>query len=144
MKLRRPHDALGGCIWLPRFIDKARHHLAGTLAKDYQGAFCNPLGIDGVFLGHFAVKRDEILDMLRREANDEAVGQWFVSRPDASPEKIRLWNELAPNIGSPGFPGERMFKWTMKHIYPGCSDVRVTTIFRAIAWDEGYLDEVCT
>ena len=33
--LRRPHQALAGCIWLPRFIDKCRLHFAVTLPPDY-------------------------------------------------------------------------------------------------------------
>jgi hypothetical protein len=142
MKLRRPEDRLAGCMWLPRFIDKARHHVAGTLAQDYQRAFCSPLGIDGVFFAHFALSKDEVIEVVRREKSDEAIAAWFVARAESSEEKIRAWNELAPNIGRPGFPGQRTFQWGMKHIYVGCSDPRVISGFTAIAWDEGFLDSV--
>ena len=141
MHLRRPTDRLGSCVWLPRFIDKARHHLAGTLAEDYQRAFCSPLGIDGVFLTHFDLTKEEIIDAIRRERTDEAIAAWFVARPECNAEKIQEWNDLAPHIGEPGFPGERTFRWGMRHIYAGCTDPRVTNGFAAIAWDEGYLDE---
>jgi hypothetical protein len=134
---------LGGCMWLPRFIDKARHHFAGTLAADYQGPFCNPLGVDGVFLGHFGLKKDELFEVIRREPTDDGIVAWFISRPESSPEKVRSWNETAPNIGRPEYPGARTFKWAMKYVYPGCADPRVTSVFLAIAWDEGFLDEVC-
>lgn len=142
MKLPRPHDKLAGCIWLPRFIAKARHHFAGTLAADYQRAFCSPLGIDGIFFTHFALQKEDVLEAIQREASDEAVAAWFSARPESNPEKVRAWNELAPHIGEPGFPGQRVFHWGMKHIYVGCADPRVTTGFTAIAWDEGFLDEV--
>jgi hypothetical protein len=141
IKLRRPFDSLAGCIWLPRFIDKARHHLAGTLPPDYVGAFCNPLGIDGIFLSHLLLKRDELLEVIRRESTDEAIAGWFAARRESAPERIAAWNELAPQIGKPGFPCARTFRWTLKYLYPGCTDPRVTTNFLAIAWDEGYLDD---
>lgn len=130
-------------MWLPRFIDKARHHFAGMLAEDFQRAFCSPLGIDGVFFAHFALKKEEILEAIRREKSDEAIAAWFVARPESGEEKIRAWNDLAPNIGREGFQGARTFQWAMKHIYAGCRDPRVTTGFTAIAWDEGFLDEMC-
>jgi hypothetical protein len=129
-------------MWLPRFIDKVRHHLAGTLAEDYQRAFCSPLGIDGVFFAHFALKKEDILEVIRREKSDDVIAAWFLARPEASAEKVRAWNELAPHIGEQGYPGQRTFQWGMKHIYAGCTDSRVTSGFTAIAWDEGFLDEV--
>lgn len=130
-------------MWLPRFIDKARHYFASTLHADYQRAFCSPLGIDGVFFAHFALKKEEILEAIQREKSDEAIAAWFVARSDSNEEKIRTWNELAPNIGKEGFPGFRTFRWGMKHIYAGCTDPRVASGFTAIAWDEGFLDDVC-
>lgn len=107
MTLRRPYDTLTGCRWLPRFIDEARHHLAGTLPPDYRIAFCSPQGVDGFFLRHFGLAKDEILAVVRREGSDEGVAAWFVARPDADGERIRTWNELAPKIRKPGFPGHR-------------------------------------
>lgn len=130
-------------MWLPRFIDKARHHFAGSLPPDYQQAFCHPLGVDGVFLGHFKLTKEEILAVVEREESDEAIATWFVGRPESGLEPIKAWNELAPNIGKPGFPGHRSLQWGMKHLYVGCSDPRVDSGFTAIAWDEGFLDEVC-
>lgn len=129
-------------MWLPRFIDKSRHHLAGTLAPDYQGAFCNPLGIDGIFLRFFEIMKPDILEVIRTAPEDDAVAVWFTARPQASAEAILRWNELAPNIGRPEFPGGRTFRWGMKYVYPKCTDPRVTTGFLAIAWDEGFLDDI--
>lgn len=142
MDLRRPYDKLGGCMWLPRFIDKARQHFAGTLAEDYRRAFCSPLGIDGVFFAHFALQKDDILEAIQREKSDEAIVAWFLARPELSAEKVRAWNDLAPHIGQPGFPAHRTFQWGMRHIYVGCTDPRVDSGFTAIAWDEGFLDDM--
>jgi hypothetical protein len=128
-------------MWLPRFIDKARQHEAGTLPSDYQRGFCSSLGIDGVFFAHFALTKEEILTAIAREKTDVAISGWFTGRTDSSAEKIRAWNELAPNIGRTGFPGHRTFQWGLKKIYANCTDSRVTSGFTAIAWDEGFSDE---
>lgn len=141
--LRRPHDTLAGCMWLPRFIDKARHHSSGTLPRDYQRAFCSSMGMDGVFFSHFKLAKEEILSAVQREGSDEAIALWFSRRPDSSVERIREWNLLAPKVGMPGQPGHRAFAWGLKHIYVGCTDPRVISGFTAIAWDEGFLDEAC-
>jgi len=142
--LRRPTAKLADCVWLPRFIDKARHHLAGTLDPDFVRPFCHPLATDGVFLGHFELTKEEILDVIARSNGDDAVVvEWFRQRPHYGAEKVAAWNELAPNIGKPGFPMHRGFTWMLRQLYGGVPpDPRVNSAFTAIAFDEGYLDEL--
>jgi hypothetical protein len=130
-------------MWLPRFIDKARHHAAGTLPADFQRAFCSPMGVDGVFFAHFKLTKEEILPAIQREGSDEAIGLWFSRRPDSGEDRIRDWNLIAPKIGMPGQPSHRIFVWGLKNLYAGCTDPRVNSGFTAIAWDEGFLDEMC-
>ncbi len=142
MKLRRPHDTLGGCLWLPRFLDKARHHLAGTLDPAYQRAFCNPRGVDGFFFAHFSLTADEILAAVQRAPSDEAFARWFCARPASNAERIAAWNDLAPKLGMPGQPGEQTLQWALQNVYPGCTDPRANSCFTVLAWDEGFLDEV--
>ena len=143
MRLRRPSDQLAGCVWLPRFVDKARHHLAGTLDPDYVMPFCHPLATDGAFLKHFELGRDEILAVVRDSAGDDRpVAEWFVCRPQGTPERIAAWNELAPSLGKQGFPVRRGFLWALQHYYGGVADPRVNSIFTAIACDEGFLGDL--
>jgi hypothetical protein len=60
-----------------------------------------------------------------------------------SAEKVAAWNELAPNIGKPGFPMHRGFSWMVRQLYGGVPpDPRINSAFTAIAFDEGYLDEI--
>lgn len=139
--LRRPHEALAGCIWLPRFIDKCRCHFAGTLPHDYQIAFCSPHGIDGIFLDYFGLAPADAQSVIHATRTDEDVARWFCAQPGVNPEKIQLWNELAPNIGKPGYPGERGFAWARRHFLAACTDPRVISGFTAIAWDEGFIDD---
>ena len=80
MKLRPPTDTLAGCVWLPRFVDKVRHHLASTLEPDFVRPFCHPLATDGAFLSHFSLEKDEIIEIVRASNGDDAaVERWFLS-----------------------------------------------------------------
>ncbi len=140
--LRRPLDQLAGCIWLPRLIDKARQHLAGTLPPDFQRAFGHALATDGAFLAHFQLVFADTLTVIKQAASDDKVARWFLAQPGVNPATITDWNTRAPRFGEPGQPGERAFRFAMKTLYRGCPDPRVTTAFTAIAWDEGFLNEV--
>jgi hypothetical protein len=132
---------LAGCLWLPRFIDKCRLHFSGTLPPDFQIAFCSPHGIDGLFLAHFGITAEEAQSAIRASQTDAEVSRWFCAQPKVTLERIQCWNELAPNIGKPGFPGERGLRWARRHFLAGCTDLRVNSGFTAIAWDEGFLDD---
>jgi len=139
--LRRPQEALGGCIWLPRFIDKCRLHFSNSLPPDYEIAFCSSHGIDGIFLAHFGITPDDTKAAIRAASTDSEVARWFRSQPGVIPDTIQSWNDLAPNIGKPGQPGERGFAWARRHFLASCTDPRVISGFTAIAWDEGYLGD---
>lgn len=138
--LRRPQEALAGCIWLPRVIDKCRLHFSGILPPDYEIAFCNPHGIDGIFLAHFGITSADMQTAIRTASTDAEVARWFCTQPGVRPETIQSWNDLAPNIGKPGQPGERGLEWARRHFLAACTDPRVISGFTAIAWDEGFLD----
>ncbi len=78
MKLRRPTDKLAGGVWLPRLVDKARHHFAGTQEPDFVRPFCHPLATDGAFLAHFEIDQDEILRVVKESNGDDpVVAAWF-------------------------------------------------------------------
>lgn len=142
IRLRRPTDSLGSCLWLPRFIDKCRLHFAGALPPDYQLPFCHPRATDGAFLAHFGLTKEEALAAIARAENDDDVVAALVARGALTTEKIAAWNTLAPNLGRPGFPCEKSFAWARQHYFPTCTDPRVDSVFTAIAWDEGFLDEI--
>ena len=143
-KLRRPTDQLAGCIWLARFVDKTRLHLAGTLHPDFVFPYAHPLATDGAFLRHFGLEKESIIEAIRGAAgHDEAVSAWFLNQPGCTEEKIRAWNELGPHLGQPGYPVHRGFQFVLKTYFGGrVPDPRVNSVFTAIAYDEGFLDEV--
>lgn len=129
-------------MWLPRFIDKCRLHFAGALPPDYQLPFCHPLATDGAFLTHFGLTKEEALAVVAGAPDDAAVVAAFTARGTLTAEKTAAWNALAPNLGRPGFPCEKSLAWARRNLYPSGTDPRVDSVFTAIAWDEGFLDEI--
>ena len=136
MPLPRPQDQLAGCVWLPRFADKARRSLNRQLPLTYRLAFGSRWGIDGAFIRHFGLTLDQFLAAVRQSADNEALAQWFLSLPAASPERIAKWNRRAPLLGVKGHPGYRtrhVIKWVL---YPKSVRTPVNSLFEAIEQDE--------
>ena len=100
-----PRDnSLAGCVWLARFLAKARLLLADQLPPDYVERFGAPDGVDGNFFRFFAVGHEQLMDVIRREPSDEAVARWFLALPGISAERIAAWNDFAEKLGHPGLP----------------------------------------
>ena len=135
-RLPRPQDQLAGCVWLPRFAEKARRFLAQQLPLTYRVAFGSRLGIDGAFLRHFGLTVPQFLVAVRRSAGNAALAQWFLSLPAASPERIAEWNRRAASLGAKGHPGyliRHLIKWVF---YPKSVIDPVNSLFEAIEQDE--------
>ncbi len=136
MRLPRPQDQLAGCVWLPRFAEKARRFLAQQLPLTYRVAFGSRFGIDGAFLRHFGLTVPQFLVAVRRSAGNAALAQWFLSLPAASPERIAEWNRRAALLGTKGQPGyltRHLIKWVF---YPRSVMNPVNSLFEAIEQDE--------
>ncbi len=136
MQLPRPQDQLAGCVWLPRFAEKARRFLAQQLPLTYRVAFGSRLGIDGAFLRHFGLTVPQFLVAVRRSENNAALAQWFLSLPSARSERIDEWNRRAVLLGTKGHPGyltRHFIKWVF---YPKSVLVPVNSLFEAIEQDE--------
>ncbi len=135
--LPKPTEILAGCVWLPRFIAKARRHAAGELKDDYLLAFCHPRGVDGRFLAHFDLEQEATLSAIVNCTDVQEVERWFKAQPSVTAERIAAWNELAPKIGSPGHPGERELKFILRRTYPnGIPPEALHSSFSAILFDE--------
>lgn len=137
MKLRRPTERLADVCWLPRFIDKARAHLDGTLPGEYRRRLGSARGMDGAFLRHFDLTKEAFLDAVRDSAgSDLAVAKWFYAQPGATDQKVEQWNAIAPELGKPGQPGYEILQWAMEHIYKGSAYTGSESIFEIIEADE--------
>lgn len=136
MRLPRPQDQLAGCVWLPRFAEKARRFLAQELPCTYRLAFGSRFGIDGAFLRHFGLTVPQFLIAVRRSEDSAALVQWFLSLPAVSPERITEWNRRATLLGTKGQSGyltRHLIKWVF---YPKSVFTPVNSLFEAIEQDE--------
>ena len=136
MHLHRPQDQLAGCVWLPRFADKARLSLNRQLPLLYQLAFGSLFGVDGYFLRHFDLTIDQFLAAVRQSADNAALARWFLAHPGASPPRIAEWNRRATVLGAKGHPGyltRHLAKWLF---YPKSVWSPVGSVFEAIDQDE--------
>ncbi|MEK7475439.1 MAG: DUF5069 domain-containing protein [Candidatus Coatesbacteria bacterium] len=68
---RRPIDQLGGYVWLPRLIDKARAKLANSL-----GEYIYNCGSDQHFFSFTGLAADAFLEAVRTSPDDAGVLAW--------------------------------------------------------------------
>ena len=142
MTLRRPWDKLADCMWLARFVDKARLPLTASLTPDFAPYFGHALATDGAFLKHFGLKLDDCVVAMRiHGTSDDDFAAWFLAQPGVTTDTIASWNAGAFDLGKPGQPMARSFSWARRKYYTDAgADDRVDSVFSGIAWDEGYID----
>lgn len=144
MNLRRPWAKLADCMWLARFVDKARHHLTGSLNEDFEPFFGHALATDGAFLKHFDLKLEDCVSIIQIHGDDDdSIARWFLDQSGVTPKIMATWNADAFDLGKPGHTMERSFRWARRKYYSGAgADESIDSVFSGIAWDEGYLDEM--
>jgi len=134
MKLPRPTEKLAGCVWLPRILAKARLLQRGALPPDYEARFCHPNGVDGLFLSHFGLSREEVLSAAMR--SDEEVANWFLSRIRGDAKRVEEWNQVAVNLGKPGYPLADRLPVALATVYKHVASQGMTTVFEVLDADE--------
>src|SRR3954466_12749704 len=81
---RSPRETMDGWVYLPRFVDKIRLHLAGKLHPEYQENFTK--GFDGAWLKASGVSADQIIEVVKNSITDGQVCDWVrknVKKSDA-------------------------------------------------------------
>lgn len=135
MELPGPRVKFAGCVWLARLVAKARLLQAGQLPPAYAERFCSGNGVDRQLLTFFQLSREDVLE-LAHLADAEAV-QWFAKRTGATPEHIERWNQLAVNLGRPGFPMAERLPVALATTYAHLEAKEISTVFEALEADEG-------
>ena len=102
------------------------------MPPDYTANFCHLKGVDGQFLSHFALSREDILSAAA--VSDERASEWFLSR--SSVERVEQWNQIGLNLGRPGFPMAERFPVALATIYKNVSGRGLTTVFEVLEADE--------
>ena len=80
---RSPRETMDGWMYLPRYIDKIRLHLAGKLHSDYQENFGK--GFDGMWLKAAGVTHEQMIDVVKNSITDGEVCDWVRQNVKRSP-----------------------------------------------------------
>ena len=71
---RSPREVMSGWVYLPRFVDKIRLHLAGKLHPDYQENLTK--GFDGAWLKAAGVTAEQMIQVVKTSVTDGEVADW--------------------------------------------------------------------
>lgn len=121
-------------MWLPRIVAKARLLQHGQLPSEYADRFCHPTGVDSLFLKFFNIDQAELISASR--LSDSEVAAWFLALPVTTLGRIGDWNQLAENLGRPGFPLAERFPIALATSYKHLDPDTITSVFEAIEADE--------
>ena len=99
-----------------------------------QTAFVTLRASNAQFLRFFGLHREDVLRASR--GTDEQVAAWFEAVTVLHPSLVSQWNNLAQNLGRPGFPmAERLpiaLATTYQHLLPS----KFSSVFEVIEADE--------
>ena len=130
---RSGYDSVGGLVFLPRLLDKARLHAAGRLAGDYNLG----TGYDARCCRLLGLAYDDLAAKAREEADDAAVLAWCYEkgrRP--SDDEIHHFNAFMTKRGWRDAGTQRLNERLAEiGLPPGT----VLTMFEFIDLDEGRL-----
>jgi hypothetical protein len=91
---------MAGWVYLPRFIDKIRLHLAGKLAADYQENFTK--GFDGSWLKAAGVSAEAMIDLVKNSLTDGQVCDWVNKNINKTAEEKSAFASFVLNRGNDG------------------------------------------
>ncbi len=89
---------MAGWIYLPRFVDKIRLHLAGKLHKDYQENFTK--GFDGAWLKAAGVSAETMIQVVKDSITDGQVADWVAKNVKKTDAEKKAFNDYVSKRGS--------------------------------------------
>jgi hypothetical protein len=94
---RSPRETMSGWVYLPRFVDKTRLHLAGKLHSDYQENFTK--GFDGAWLKAAGVNADTFINVVKNSITDGEVADWVAANVKKSDAEKKAFRDHVLNRG---------------------------------------------
>jgi hypothetical protein len=107
---RSPRESMSGWVYLPRFIDKIRLHLAGKLHPDYQENFTK--GFDGAWLKNAGVTAEQMIEVVKNSVTDGEVADWVAKHVKKTEAEKTAFRNFILNRGTE--PGEVMERLEMR------------------------------
>ena len=97
---RSPKETMSGWVYLPRFVDKIRLHLAGKLHPDYQENFTK--GFDGAWLKAAGVTAEQMTEVVKNSVTDGEVADWLAKNVKKSDAEKAAFREFILKRGTEG------------------------------------------
>jgi hypothetical protein len=94
---RSPREMMAGWVYLPRFVDKIRLHLAGKLAHDYQENFTK--GFDGAWLKAAGISAETVIDVVKNSITDGQVADWVAGHVKKTDGEKKAFADFLLNRG---------------------------------------------
>lgn len=88
---------MAGWVYLPRFVDKIRLHLAGKLHADYQANFTK--GFDGSWLEAAGLKAEAFVAVVKATITDGEVCDWVGKHVNRTPAQKDAFAKYVLNRG---------------------------------------------
>jgi Domain of unknown function (DUF5069) len=97
---RSPRETMSGWVYLPRFVDKIRLHLAGKLPADYQANFTK--GFDGAWLKAAGVTPEQMIEVVKNSLTDGQVADWVAKNIKKSEAEKAEFRDFLLKRGTEG------------------------------------------
>lgn len=122
---------LGGFVHLPRLLDKARAHLAGTL-----GEYIWNCPLDQRFFAFTGVTADALLAAAKDGRSDAEMLEWLTSamRPARHAHEILAWSAWLENLAAGDAQRHRTMAEHIEKMGPKRDDIR--TMFDRLDLDD--------
>jgi hypothetical protein len=105
---RSPREMMSGWVYLPRFVDKIRLHLAGKLHADYQENFTK--GFDGAWLKVAGIPAEQIIEVVKNSLTDGEVADWVAKNVKKSGADKAAFRDFVFNRGRDDDTGKARLK----------------------------------
>jgi len=132
---RSPRETMDGWMYLPRYIDKIRLHLAGKLHSDYQENLGK--GFDGMWLKAAGITHEQMMEVVKKSITDGQVYDWVRQNVKKSPAEKAA---CARDMLSRPLPGDEAAHARLKMRKEQCNGLHrddVKTFVDVIDLDEG-------
>src|SRR6266705_3414442 len=94
---RSPRETMAGWVYLPRFVDKIRLHLAGKLPADYQENFTK--GFDGAWLKAAGLSAEQFINVVNNSITDGEVCDWVARNAQKTEAEKTAFREFVFHRG---------------------------------------------